>query len=283
MKEIDDLNEILRQIVSGPRVDELDVLKEAHERLSKYTSQVDESTAIVIESLMKEIEKIFTEVSVIKEAVGNLKLQKGDKGDSYILTSKDKKEIAKSIDVPIIEKVIEKHTEVIKEQPIITEVTKEVKIQEIPEEVIEDIEILKDGFEKLKKDSNGRRNAPVVGTSGLRVYVDSAKKGLLKEVNFKAGTGVTLSHSQINGLDAVTFNATAAATTWVSETPTGVIDGVNTTYTLSQTPTANSLLLFLNGQYQTEGSEYTLSGSTITFAVAPAIEFAGLPFIAKYQ
>jgi len=50
---------------------------------------------------------------------------KGEDGQDYILTEKDKKEIAQSIKVPIVEKVIEK-TEVIRETPITIDKTKTV-------------------------------------------------------------------------------------------------------------------------------------------------------------
>ena len=50
--------------------------------------------------------------------------QDGEKGDTYILTKQDKKEIASQIDVPIVEKVIEK-TEVIKE------VSKKLTVEDI--------------------------------------------------------------------------------------------------------------------------------------------------------
>ena len=63
----------------------------------------------------------------------------GKDGNDYVLTSEDKKEIAKSIKVPIVEKIIEK-TEVIKELPIYntTNVIKEV-IREISKEEIDKI------------------------------------------------------------------------------------------------------------------------------------------------
>jgi hypothetical protein len=64
-------------------------------------------------------------------------------------------------------------------------------------------------------------------------------------------------------------------------TPTGTQDGVNTVFTLPVTPDpASSLQLFYNGQYQTSGVDFTLSGSTITMSSAPAI---GVPFIAYFQ
>lgn len=65
-----------------------------------------------------------------------------------------------------------------------------------------------------------------------------------------------------------------------NETPTGVIDGVNDTFTLAHTPIGpiqlfkgaaapSGLMLQLPG-----GAEYTLSGRTVTYA-APAIPVAG--------
>lgn len=55
--------------------------------------------------------------------------------------------------------------------------------------------------------------------------------------------------------------------------PTGAINGSNTVFTLPATPTpAASLMLFLNGILQQPGGvDYTLSGSTITYVLAPLV------------
>ncbi len=52
------------------------------------------------------------------------------------------------------------------------------------------------------------------------------------------------------------------------ETPSGLIDGVNTTYVLEHTPTAGSEHLYLNGLLIEDGAstDYSISGSTITFS-----------------
>lgn len=51
-----------------------------------------------------------------------------------------------------------------------------------------------------------------------------------------------------------------------SEIPTGTIDGVNATFTLSDTPTPPaSLMLFRNGVKQRLGLDFVLSGATITY------------------
>jgi hypothetical protein len=55
--------------------------------------------------------------------------------------------------------------------------------------------------------------------------------------------------------------------------PTGTINGSNTTFTLSPTPTAAAdVNCFLNGiqQQQGAGNDYTISGATITYLTAPA-------------
>jgi hypothetical protein len=55
-----------------------------------------------------------------------------------------------------------------------------------------------------------------------------------------------------------------------SETPTGVVNGVNTDFVLSSTPTpSTSLKVFVNGQRFKITEDYTLSGTTITFVTAP--------------
>lgn len=58
---------------------------------------------------------------------------------------------------------------------------------------------------------------------------------------------------------------------WVTETPSGTVNGSNVTFTLSATPDTGSLSVFLNGGFQTEitTEDYSLSGTTITFVDAP--------------
>jgi len=55
---------------------------------------------------------------------------------------------------------------------------------------------------------------------------------------------------------------------FITEAPAGTINGSNRTFVLSQTPT--TLWLEFNGVFQTAGIDYTISGQTITFTVAPA-------------
>ena|SRR3990167_593564 len=65
-----------------------------------------------------------------------------------------------------------------------------------------------------------------------------------------------------------------------NETPTGTIDGTtgsdgNAAFTLANTPNpTGSLMLFMTGVLQLQGTDYTLVGATITY-VAPKIPISG--------
>lgn len=60
------------------------------------------------------------------------------------------------------------------------------------------------------------------------------------------------------------------APTYSTGTPSGVQNGVNVTFTLPSTPSANSLHLYLNGQFLTGGGvDYTLVVATITMITPP--------------
>jgi hypothetical protein len=70
----------------------------------------------------------------------------------------------------------------------------------------------------------------------------------------------------------VLFTQTGTLPTFVDKaTPTGAINGSNTSFSLAQTPTAGSEHLYRNGLLQESGggNDYTISGATITMLSAP--------------
>ena len=69
-------------------------------------------------------------------------------------------------------------------------------------------------------------------------------------------------------------------TAYISETPAGDVDGINTAFNFSEIPVAGSLLVFLNGQRQKYGIDYTLPAGVLTFATAP---FTGDIITADYK
>ena len=54
-------------------------------------------------------------------------------------------------------------------------------------------------------------------------------------------------------------------------TPTGTIDGANKVFTLSKTPETGSLKVYRGGARQRVTEDYTFSGKTITFTLAPQV------------
>lgn len=53
------------------------------------------------------------------------------------------------------------------------------------------------------------------------------------------------------------------------ETPTGVKNGINTTFTLAHIPAPGSTAVYRNGLRELLGTGYTVSGSELTFSAAP--------------
>ena len=93
---------------------------------------------------------------------------KGDPGKDYVLTAKDKKEIAKSIKVPIVEKTVET---IIEKQPIVTNEIKEVAVTESSEKIKEKLESL-EGDGRL--DAKAIKNLPKPSFGGGIKRIDGA-------------------------------------------------------------------------------------------------------------
>ena len=77
--------------------------------------------------------------------------------------------------------------------------------------------------------------------------------------------------------------ATGATSMILNESPTGLINGINDSFTLASTPSpSTSLMLFINGQLITQTTDYTLATNMITFD-ASAIPMTGDILLATYQ
>lgn len=97
---------------------------------------------------------------------------------------------------------------------------------------------------------------------GQQVWVKAQPRSLLEVVPIGTIPAATTTFGAGGPTDAGLY---------FSETPAGVIDGVNLTFTLSRTPSpAAALVLFKNGLYQTAGEDFTLTGATIVFAAGNA-------------
>ena len=66
------------------------------------------------------------------------------------------------------------------------------------------------------------------------------------------------------------FVSTSSGSFVFGETPSGAVNGSNATFTTAQNFVAESVQVFINGISQTNGVDYTTSGSTtITLNVSP--------------
>ena len=223
----------------------------------------------VIQELKKALIADLKEVDV---KIG--KIEKGDKGEkgnrgedgkdgingkdgkNYTLTEVDKKEIAKKIIVPVVEKVIEK-TEIIKEQPIVTnQIVKEIVTEFDTTEIDNKIKELEEMINALKT-MNPRS---VFGGRAVQVLGSNTKVGTkTNEINF--GTGLTV--TEVNG--RITIEATGGAGGFTKETPTGNVDGSNTVFTVTTEPNyviSDGITLF-------DGNGYVYAALTITLTNAP--------------
>lgn len=55
------------------------------------------------------------------------------------------------------------------------------------------------------------------------------------------------------------------------EAPSGTVDGTNAIFVLANTPTAGTECVFLQGILKNSGTDYTITGDTITFSTPPTI------------
>lgn len=216
------------------------------EMLDKVKSELTQKVENSISELLGKISSTEQKISEIELTPG----QKGDKGDpgdkpvagidypipqdgkDYVLTEEDRKEIATLIEVPVVEKVIEK-TEVIVEKPIITnEVTNEIREvakYETPEQIVE----------KLNTQENAIEQKVI---KGLTKWMSEIKR--IASSGGGMGNIVTQSFS---------------------------VNSSTTALTLSSRVASNGRAIWLNyqGQQQAYGTHFTVSGNIVPLLFTP--------------
>lgn len=161
----------------------------------------------------------------------------GVDGSDYVLTEKDKKSIAQSIEVPVVDKVIVEK-EIIKE---VTSKALEKKMTAFEGELAKFID--KKTFDKSFNDVKGKLDMRWHGGGLSKVITDATL----------TGSGTSANPLKVVG-GGVNY-----------ETPTGLINDSNVTFTVLNTPKA----VILNGSTYFQNDGYTLSGLTITMLIVP--------------
>ena len=117
--------------------------------------------------------------------------------------------------------------------------------------------------------------------TGTLVYVDQGTTYGDKRFYCTSNTGGTLGSTSVTYVQDTA--GTLSPTNFVTEeTPSGSINGSNTSFTIANTPTAGTVKLFLNGVRQKSGAgnDYTITTNTITMTTAP---ISGDVLIADYM
>jgi phage-related tail fiber protein len=115
-----------------------------------------------------------------------------------------------------------------------------------------------------------------VGASGLKIADGTPGQVMLGTTTTGEALFTTLSGdvSSISGAGAVTLAATVLkqASIVTNETPSGLVNGANTSYSLANTPVSGTERVYLNGirLEPGAGNDYTISTATITMLTAPA-------------
>lgn len=120
---------------------------------------------------------------------------------------------------------------------------------------------------QLPPPGNGAITIAIAPTHDRAVY----KNGLLLHEDdgtgidyaYDAGTGLATLAVPLRSRDVLSVDLAISMTITLSETPSGTINGSNPTFTLAHTPTTN-VRLFRNGRAYQLGTDYTVSGTTIT-------------------
>jgi len=260
-------------------------------RVAKILDKGEFAMVEELDAIDAEFEVIKDDISTVKEELtskvdealviaNETKKMKGDKGDSpteeellgliaplipevkngedYILTEKDKKQIAQSIKVPIVEQIIER-TEVIKEQPIVTEITNNVENKDTGEQIIDKINLDQTSlidFSKIDTEPFDRqfnafkKDVLNIPRGGGAVGGSSTTSGTPSPLTTKGDLyGFSTVDARIPvGTNGKVLTADSTDTNGVSwQTPSGGVTSVTATdSTLTISPTTGAVLAGIN-------------------------------------
>lgn len=249
---------LLKQVVKTE-----EIIEQAEDLLKKAIEQVAPQTRAELERSVQELSKEMREIVVNDLATALESIKKTDLENRELLSEKIKSyqsELDRKFDtfrndmrsnerttLRMVQQQIEDLKESIEEYD-----DAEIKslIENLREEMPEayDATEIKEEIEELEKEIEELKKRPIGNTQGgvTNARIIQAFKYILK-----------------------------------TEVPAGDIDGVNTTYTLSQ-PIFAILAMSINGETVAQLPNYTISGNTFTFSSALPAVYSGKDFEVKY-
>lgn len=132
-----------------------------------------------------------------------------------------------------------------------------------------------DGSNNLQVSLNA--NGLLSTTSGLGIAQGSSAQVIVANSSGNPAWAtlsgdVTISNAGVTAVNNTSGSGYTKYTNFIwGETPSGSINGTNTTFTLANTPVTGSIRLYWNGQRQNSGTgnDYTISGGTLTTTFVP--------------
>lgn len=134
--------------------------------------------------------------------------------------------------------------------------------------------------------SSGTNTIAMGQVIGLSAYLNAISNSLNTMMSTTSGFNSTVSRLSssvanltniVNGLASTSSTPSNVPTFFDGEMPQGTVNGTNVVFNLTNAPDpAGSLTLFRNGVLQKAGSDFTLSGATITFLTASVPQLGDL-------
>lgn len=216
-----------------------------------------------------KVSDVVQRVDIIESDITDIKNQ-----PTYILTESDKQDIASQIDVPVVEKVIEK-TVITERTPIVTEKIVQVAIKDTPLELVEKLESLQ-GIDRLditainglSEEIRASVNQSRVGWGAHPLTVKSSSATIDKNARILKFVGSTVTRSP-DGTITITSTGGGSIALPIS----GAIDGSNRVFVFATAPT----VLVVDNQNTMRKApnkfEVNWTGTTtVTMTVAPTTD-----------
>lgn len=252
LKEVDDVIEsfqdLKEKLIEDNKEQFQSILKDIKQEVSKLKE---------LRSYAKGEPGVSPDINqIVREVMKNIRLPK-DGVTPVVDTLEIAKAAAKFVKVP---------------EPGVVEVKQQVDLEKVADAII-------DMFQKGKKKLSTKHIGDF--TDGMEQYTRP-----LRSLSFgnrgggdvvKAGSNITIT-TDADGKKVIT--STGGSATIYTETPSGLINGSNKVYTVSNTVTT-VIGFWINGQF-IHPSEYTSVGTTITFVTALDASLSGTGFTISY-
>ena len=216
------------------------------------------------EQILKDEDLMYTLMTAVADEVGKLEQGKpGEPGaDGVTPTDEDIKRVAEQVIKPLVPQIAQKAATMIR-PPKDGDPGKSIKGDRGPAPIPGKHYYTKSQVEDLIAEAV-KKNTPVLGAIEKSEKVDlsglasteelEALKDEIKKLRLRKGGG---------------SSGGGGGGSWIRETPVGTINGSNVTFTITNNVVSGSETLYLGGIGLTPTTDYSISGRTITYVVAP--------------